>query len=157
MVVYVTSILAVVILGIIADLLLGGKRMGKFVRAIFSVLTILMMITSVISMIGSIGGKVFDFSGTVEVDRNYLAETASIKRRALEKGVMKALDEAGYRGTEVSIEVDFDSEITIKSVKVNLSKMVMDGNVSHINKYEAVERLVSQYLGADKGVIELYE
>ncbi len=154
---YVTSILSVVILSIIADLMLSGKRMGKFVRAIFAVVTMLMIAAPLPSLLRGESFNGFDLFGQIEADENFLGSMSELKQKALSEGLVKALEEEGYRGVEVTLDVDFNGEITIKSVKVNLSKMVMDANVSHINKYEAVEGLICRYLGVDKELVELYE
>ncbi len=154
---YIIGILAVVILGIIADLMLSGKRMGKFVRGVFAALTILIIIAPLPGLIkGGTWGEV-DLFGSAAIDEEYLSYASQLKAKALQNGVESALSESGYRGTEVKIDVEFGTEAVIKRVKVNLSKMVMDGNVSHINKYEAVEKLTCEYLGVDKEVIEIYE
>lgn len=147
-----------VALGIISDLVLSGKRMGKFVSAVFASLTILIIVAPLPNLLGgNIDADNFLLGSGVELDEGYLEYASELKAKAMSKGVIKALDEAGYANVEVTIEGDFGQEIDIKRVTVNLSKMVMSGNVAHINKYEAIETLVSGYLGVDKGVIVINE
>ncbi len=155
---WIMSILAVVALGFISDLVLSGKRMGKFVNAIFASLTILIVVAPIPNMIkNGIGGDNILFVPGIEVDESYLEYASRLKVSALERGVENALAKEGYRNAQVEIKGDFSDKIDIKSVTVNLSKLVIDDKVVHINKYETITRFVSGYLDVDKGVIMIYE
>ena len=152
------SILAVVALSFAADLLLGGKRMGKFVNAIFASLTILIIVAPLPNIISNgFDGDNILFVPGITVDDSYLDYAAKLRVSALERGVKESLGKEGYRNVEVEIKGDFNDEIKITSVLINLSNLVMDEKVVHINKYEAVTRLVSECLRVDKGVIMIYE
>ncbi|MCH5164151.1 MAG: hypothetical protein J1F36_03965 [Clostridiales bacterium] len=155
---WIMSILAVVALSVVADLLLGGKRMGKFVNAIFASLTILIIVAPVPNIIrNGIDADNILFIPGINVDESYLDYANNLKTSRLARGVVDELSKEGYRNVEVEIKGEFNDEIKITSVVINLSKLVMDEKVVHINKYDAITRLVSSYLGVDKGVIMIYE
>ena len=155
---WIMSILAVVALKLIADLLLGSKRMGKFVSAIFASLTILIIVAPLPNILrNGIGGDNILFVPGIEVDDSYLEYANRLRLGSLERGVKETLSKEGYNGVEVEIKGEFNDEIKITSVLINLSNLVMDEKVVHINKYEAITRLVSGYLGVDEGVIVIYE
>ncbi len=152
------SILAVVALGFIADLVLSGKRMGKFVNAIFASLTILIIVAPLPNIIkNGFNGDNILFVPGIEVDDSYINYANKMRVRSLERGVEEALSKEGYRNIEVEIKGEFDEEIKIQSISLNLSNLVMDDKVVHINKYEAITRFVSGYLDVDKGVVVIYE
>lgn len=155
---WIMSIFAVVALGFISDLVLSGKRMGKFVNAIFASLTILIIVAPIPNIIknGFDGDNILFIPG-ISVDDSYLDYANKLKVRSLERGVEDALSKEGYRGIQIEIVGEFGDEISIKSVSINLSELVMDDKVVHINKYETITRFVSDYLGVDKGVIMIYE
>ncbi len=154
---WIMSILAVVALGFIADLVLSGKRMGRFVNAIFASLTILIIVAPIPNLIkNGFSGELLYIPG-VNVDDSYLDYANNLKAGSLERGVEEALAKEGYHGITVEIKGEFGDEINVESVSINLSKMVMDDKVVHINKYETITRFVSGYLGVDKGVIMIYE
>ena len=155
---WLMSILAVVVLYVIADLVLGEGRMGKFVNAVFASLTILIIVAPIPNMIrNGIDADNVLFVPETAVDENFLEGADKIKASALARGVEKAREEEGYAGVEVTIEGKFEDEIIIGQVQINLRNLVMDEKVVHINKYDAITRLVSKYLSVDRGVIMIYE
>lgn len=152
------SILAVVILSIVADLLLSGKRMGKFVRGVFASLTILIIVAPLPNLFsGEIGlGDALDIQKE-QTDTVFLEYANSLRVSTLSKAAEEKLAIAGYKGTEVQITCEWGAEIKITSVVVNLHNLVMDEKVVHINKYTAITGIVSEYLGVDKGVVVVYD
>ncbi|MBR2970571.1 MAG: hypothetical protein IKC48_02100 [Clostridia bacterium] len=155
---WVMSILAVVILSIVADLLLSGKRMGKFVRGVFASLTILIIVAPLPDIFSGKSGLGDAFYVENEQTNEVFLEYAnSLRVSTLCKATEDKLDAEGYKGTEVDIACEWGSEIKITTVTVNLHNLVMDEKVVHINKYSAVTGIVSEYLGVDKGVVVIYD
>lgn len=155
---WVMSILAVVALGFVSDLLLSGKRMGRFVSAIFATLTILIIVAPLPNIIkNGIAADNILFVEDIETDESYIDYVSGLRTSVLERGVSEMLAEKGYKFVEIEIKGEFNDEIKIERVVINLSKLVMDEKVVHINKYEAITKLVCGYLGVDKGVVTIHD
>ena len=154
---WVMSILAVVILSIVADLLLSGKRMGKFVRGVFASLTILIIVAPLPSFFSGDYGLGDALVVDKQTDEVFLDYANSLKVSALNNATEDKLDAEGYKGAEVDITCEWGTEIKITEVTVNLHNLVMDEKVVHINKYSAITGIVSEYLGVDKGLVVIYD
>ena len=155
---WVMSILAVVALSVCADLLLGGRRIGKFVKSVFASLTILIIVSPLPSLLNAeLNVDGFLFYENVQIDEGFIQYSSSQKASVLERALADELDNHGYKQVTVSIEGQFDSEIKISFVSVNLRNLVMDEKVAHINKYDAITAIASEFLDVNKGVIVVYE
>ncbi|MBR2968008.1 MAG: hypothetical protein IKC35_04460 [Clostridia bacterium] len=155
---WVMSILAVVALSVCADLLLGGRRIGKFVKSVFASLTILIIVSPLPNLLNAeLNTDGFLFGKKVQIDENFVQYSSTQKACVLEEALVSELSRHGYKQTSVSISGQFDSEAKIEFVSINLRNLVMDEKVSHINKYDAVTRIASEFLGVSKGAIAVYE
>lgn len=157
---WIMSILGVVIVGTLIDLILPSGRMSKYVKSIFATITVLIIVTPLPNLIKN--GFRTD-SGTLitpefVLDENYMAYADKVKLKYLARGVENKLADDGMRGVKVEIDGKFDgSDIIINYVYVNLQNIVMDENISHINKYELIRESVTKYLNVEKGTVIINE
>lgn len=154
---WVMSILSVALLSVISGLVLSGKRMGKFVSAVFASLTILIIVAPLPNLLKNGASTNLFFTPDTQLDSDYLGFANDLKANSLARAVNSQLIKAGYHGVEIEIKGEFNDEIKISEIIINLSNLVMDENVVHINKYDALTRIVSDCLKVDKGIIVFYE
>jgi|GEM_PF-557429 len=153
---WVIGILSIVLLGTVIDLLLSENKMGKYIKAIFAAVTILVIIMPIPSLLrnGVDWDNGFIIQNEFELDENFLAFADRIRISALERGLEAQLASEGIRGTQVRIEGRvINSEIYPERVQINLANVVIDSNLAHINRYEHVAVRVSYHLSIDRGRI----
>ena len=95
------------------------------------------------------------FAYKFELDANFIDYTDSIKNAEINDSIKNMLKKNGYRNVEVKVSSGGSSGL-IKSVSVNLSNLVIDADFEHINKYDRIASLISDYLDIEKGAI-VYE
>ena len=61
----------------------------------------------------------------------------------------------GYRNVKISVRSDGSSDL-VNTVSVNLDDLVIDADFEHINKYNKITSLISDYLDIDKEAV-VYE
>ncbi len=149
---WVISILSLAVLSVIADLFLNG-RTGKFIKAIFASLTILVIIAPLPSIVRGIKT---DF-GDIAIDNAFVEIALSERTDALCDGLVKYLESNGVSGAEISVTLKEGSVFDIKNVIVNLQKAVIDKKYEHIDKCELVSELICSGLKISKGDVILYE
>lgn len=157
---WILSILGIVAVGAVVDLVLPSGRMNNYIKAIFAAVTVLVIVLPLPSLIKSCTGSsdtdIFD--SEIVLDENYLDYALGIKLGYLENGVQKALENEGIRGAVVTLGGEAQgAQIKVTNAEINLSQVVIDENLAHINKYELVEKLVTEYLQLDKGAVKIYE
>ena len=153
---WISSIMAVAIIGVVADLLLSGNRMHKFVRGIFGVITLFVIAAPLPSLISSGFKWNFDWGGSINIDQGFLDSVQKKQIKILENGVQQLLKRNGIEGAIVSIRGTVDKlEIKVLSVTINLMDSVITNNNPHINIHEVVRELVSEALVVDRSIIVL--
>ena len=138
---YLISIIGVVMLGVLVDLVLPSGQMNKFVKSMFGIFTILIIISPVPKLINSN----FDFSSlfynqaSIEIDKDFLEVTNKKIVEQLEKSIESSCEKSGYSHVKCEIEsILVENKLVIEKVKINLDKLVISQNVVHINKYTEI-------------------
>lgn len=157
---WIMSILGIVIVGTVVDLVLPEGRMNKYIKSIFACATILIIVLPLPNLIKN-NFNVNDgelIKPDFVLDSDYIEYAEKVKMRYLAHGVEEELANEGYKNTKVEISGNFKNNVvTINLVKINISNLVIDENLQHINKYEQISKLVTKYLSIDKGVVVINE
>lgn len=150
---YLISIIGVVMLGVLVDLVLPSGQMNKFVKSMFGIFTILIIISPVPKLINSN----FDFSSlfynqaSIEIDKDFLEVTNRKIVEQLEKSIESSCEKSGYNNVKCEIEsILVENKLVIEKVKINLDKLVISQNVVHINKYTEIEQAVQRVVNIEK-------
>ena len=150
---YLISIIGVVVLGVLVDLVLPSGQMNRFVKSMFGIFTILIIISPVPKLIKSN----FDFSSlfynqaSIEIDKDFLEVTNKKIVEQLEKSVIASCENSGYFNVECEIEsILVENKLVIEKVIINLDKLVISQNVVHINKYTEIEQAVQRVVNIEK-------
>lgn len=150
---YLISIIGVVMLGVLVDLVLPSGQMNKFVKSMFGIFTILIIISPVPKLINSN----FDFSSlfynqaSIEIDKDFLEVTNKKIVEQLEKSIESSCEKSGYSNVKCEIEsILVENKLVIEKVKINLDKLVISQNVVHINKYTEIEQAVQRVVNIEK-------
>lgn len=157
---WIMSILGIVVVGTIVDLILPVGRMNKYVKSVFASVTVVIIVLPIPGLIKN--GFKFDgdyiFDSNFVLDENFLEYSKDFKLNYIEKGLDKVFSDAGIHGAGIEIEGEVSgTDIKITQVKINLSNVVIDEKIQHINKYELIDKLVTENLKVDKEVVSVYE
>jgi len=153
---YVISIICIIIFSTLAGLFFENKGIGKYVNYFFSSLIILLVITPIASIVNK-NFEITDefFSTEVTLDSEFLDYLSDIKNAELNSAVQSMLAKNGYRNVKISVRSDGSSDL-VNTVSVNLDDLVIDADFEHINKYNKITSLISDYLDIDKEAV-VYE
>ncbi|MCI8595974.1 MAG: hypothetical protein HFE35_04040 [Clostridia bacterium] len=156
---WVLSILGIVVIGAVIDLVLPSGRMNKYIKSVFAAVTVLIVILPLPSLVkNGCSPDGFLLGENVQLQDKYISYTEELKKKSLIGGLKSALESDGIKLGDIEIDGDFSAAAPeIKSVRINLSQVVIVGQSEHINKYELLRNKVSLYLAVDKDVIAIYE
>jgi hypothetical protein len=153
---WITTILAVVVIGVVVDLLLNGNRMHKFVRGIFGIITLFVIAAPVPALIASGFEWDFDFGGSVTMDQEFLDSINRRKLAVLERGAQDLLSREGVSDATVRITATIDGLIVeIARVEVNIVNAIIRPDIANINKHEHVVGVVSRGLNIEAGLVSV--
>lgn len=153
---YVLSILGIVIAGILIEILVPSGTINKYIRSIYSIFVIAVIMSPVIKLINkseiSFGYEEFQLN---EKLLTYIFDRQVIE---LENTILNDLDESGFKNIDIKINYSInDNELRLNSCLINLSSLVILQNSSHINKYEFIVGVVEKYTNMKEEVIMIYE
>ncbi len=155
---YALSIAVMVMITQIIEMLMVKGTMKKSVEMVLSLVVTMVFASPILSMFSA------DFSvdnlfndSEVTIDENFLYYVEEVRSNSYEEKVIECLEEKGYYGCEVKVDVESLGEIVIiKKVEINLKNLVIIEEQAHINKTE-LTLTVSSKLNIDAGSVSLIE
>lgn len=142
---YVLSILGIVVIGIIIDVVIPSGNINKYIKSVFSIFVVSVIISPIVKFISNKNGIKIDYNN-YELDAG-LVEYIFEKRVDNEEIKIETyLEDEGFK--EVDININFsinNNEIEYISCQVNLKNLVISADKQHINKYEFIKEVVKDF------------
>ncbi len=154
---WIISIAAVVIIGVILDLIMPDGELNKYIRSIISLVIVLVIVLPLPKLINGDFNLKKHLSTDIEIDENLLFAVNKEKVEYAEKSLQELLKNAGFENVKVSISADYNSlEIKINAIFVDLSKLVLKDSSLNINKYQTITDLIVKNANVEEGDVLIY-
>ena len=157
---YILSIVGTVFLGVLVDIIMPDGEMNKYVKGVFAIIAMCVILSPVPKMIKNdfdIGDLFYDNSA-VKVDTDFLEATNKQIKNQLQITLKTKLKDAGFDNVEVEILHDMSNyNFQIKKVIIDISQMVINQNMVHINKYTEITDITKEYLNVEESDIVINE
>lgn len=157
---YVLSIVGIVLLGVLIDVIMPDGEMNKYIKGVFSLLALFI----IISPVQKLFNNNFDFNNifydnkAVETDSDFLDATKKQIKNQLERSLMARYKNAGFDNIKVEIKCDMSNNVLdIKKVMIDISNLVMSEDLSHINKYTEIKKVAMNFLNLEESDVEINE
>lgn len=136
------SIVGIVSLGVLIEIVLPEGENTKYIRGIFSIIVIFVIVSPLPKMLK---GEFFkDFSGEngaqIEIDEEYYQSMKESIRKSVIEGLDERLLSHGYDNIEFEIEFDEDYAYSVK-------KVVVKNVFSSEEEWNIVKRIITEYVG----------
>lgn len=132
--VWIMSIVGISALGILLDVLLPEGETNKYIKGVFAVFTVLVIISPLPSLIGN----GFDFNGMfgkeapMKADEAALTEIRRMQEEERENICKNDLETIGFKNLIVSVTMEREKN-EIKKVFVDFSNAVIAEEIAHID------------------------
>lgn len=157
---WLLSIIGIVVIGVLINLILPEGEIQKYIKAIFSVFVVFIMIYPILNIdISKINYDEFFYNQTsVTVDEKYLENYKEKYRESLQNQCETVLNNNGYQNVRVEIYLNLSSEkFEIEKVYVNLKNLVINENSVHIDKYKEIKSIIVSLLDVEEGKVIMNE
>lgn len=157
---WLTSIVSVVILTSILSLIVPEGSIGKIIKGLFSLVTILIIIEPIIGFLSSENEvNIFSENSEIVLQEDFLFSVNENKVIALENGCKKILCEYGFTECDCNInyEINEKYKLIVKKVYLKLNFKVINQTTEHKINIEKAITGVMNYLGVEREIIDLYE
>ena len=157
---YVLSVIGVVFLGVLVDVIMPDGEMNKYVKGMFSLIALCVLLSPVKKIFNknySFDSLVYD-SSAIQIDYDFIESTNKQIKQQLERSLEAKLCDAGFDNTKVEILCDLsNNKLQIKKVVVDISKMVINANMAHINKYTEIKGVITKNLNVEESDVIINE
>lgn len=146
---WILSIAGVTVLSVLVDLILPSGQTAKYIKNVFAFIMILVIISPLPSLLkGNFKiNEIFE-SEEIVLQENFIYQINKDKLDQLEKNIESEIEEAGMQNVDVSISADvFSYQMKIKEIYVDLSDLVIDENVGHIDIRKAITKIIVKLAG----------
>lgn len=147
MVDYVLCVISAILLTSFASIILPEGKLGKYVKSIFSMLIIVVMITPIFNLSFNFNDKIEEESITVFEDEKYLDYINNEKSKKLCENLNSLIKSFGYNCSVEILTYDTINEFRVKKIIINLIDFVLNDTKEHIVLSNEIKQAVINYLG----------
>ena len=142
---YILSILGIVLLGVIIDVIVPSGSINKYIKSVFSIFVVAVIISPVIKFISNKNGIKLNYSN-YEMDKKLIEYIFEKRTENEENKIEKYLQEEGFDKVDININFSINNnELEYISCEINLTKLVISADKQHINKYEFIKGTVKDF------------
>lgn len=154
---YVLSILGIVLLGIIIDVIIPSGNINKYIKSIFSIFIIAVIISPVVKFLSNKSGFKLDYTN-YEIDIELVEYIYKKRTENEETKIEEYLSNEGFNHVDIVINFSINNnEIEYNSCKVNLENLVISADKQHINKYEFIKNVIYDFTSLTEEEIMIHE
>ena len=153
---WILSIAGIICASVIIEFVLPEGQINKYIKGILSFFIVLVIILPIPKLLNSEKdySNIFNYENNIEVDEDYLYQLNLDKINALKEDIEKDILQRGYKNVDVYISADiFQSQMTYKSINVDLSRLVISENAEHndITKVKNdITKIIKSYIQIDE-------
>lgn len=144
---YVLCVISAILLTSFASIILPEGKLGKYVKSIFSLLIIVVMITPIFNLSFNFNDNFEDESVAVFEDEKYLDFINNEKSKKLNENLKSLIQSLGYNCSVEILTDDTINEFRIKKIIINLKDFVLNDTKEHIVLSNEIKQAVLNYLG----------
>jgi len=158
--IWILSIAGVIVLSVVVDLVMPNGSTSKFIKNIFAFVIVIVIISPIVSFLSNKNLVLDDFfkEKSIVVQDEFIA---SVNRQLLDKmeeDIQKTLKANGINNVQVGFSADiFQNELKIEQISVDLSQIVIDEKISHINIKTSIRDIILRFVSIEEKKIVFYE
>lgn len=155
---WILSIVGIILLGVLIDLILPEGQTNKYIKSIFSIIVIFVIVSPLVNLTKNEVNLDDIFKNEIEIDREYVENINDARLTALNNSIIAEAENVGLKSIEIEFVLNEDSfNLDIEKVNIYLKNLVIDKNFTHIDKYKILVGVVQKYLNIEKEYIFFYE
>lgn len=152
---WVISIIGVVLLNLMAEIILSNSEISTFIKKIFSVVSIFIIIAPLSNLINVNFSSILD---NLLNSNQYDEYIYSNQELYIENFIVETLKTKGFYGVKVDVKYNLsNNENELEKIILNLKNLVINENQVHINKYKEIKDIVCNALNVKEDIIVLNE
>lgn len=151
---WIMQIAGISVISVLVDLMMPNGQTKKYIKGVFAFIIIFVIISPIPALINKEINIDDIFQEEIELQDEYIYQINRNRLSAYEKSIINDLKREGISGVEININANiFTSDMEINAVFVDLSQVVINENIQHIDINELVKSSILKYITIDEDKI----
>ena len=152
---WIMAVVGISVLGVLVDLVMPDGQTKKYIKGVFAFIVVLVIISPLPSLLN----KEFSINDIFEenaivIQEDFVYQVNRDRLKTLENMIEADLKEQGISNVSIKISANiFTNKMKIEAVFVDLSQVVINQNLEHIDINELVAKSVLKYVSIEKNNI----
>ena len=152
---WIMAVVGISVLGVLVDLVMPDGQTKKYIKGVFAFIVVLVIISPLPSLLN----KEFSINDIFEenaivIQEDFVYQVNRDRLETLENMIEADLKEQGITNVSIKISANiFTNKMKIEAVFVDLSQVVINQNLEHIDINELVAKSVLKYVSIEKNNI----
>ncbi|MDY3658844.1 MAG: stage III sporulation protein AF [Eubacteriales bacterium] len=152
---WIMAVVGISVLGVLVDLVMPDGQTKKYIKGVFAFIVVLVIISPLPSLLN----KEFSINDIFEenaivIQEDFVYQVNRDRLETLENMIEADLKEQGISNISIKISANiFTNKMKIEAVFVDLSQVVINQNLEHIDINELVAKSVLKYVSIEKNNI----
>lgn len=151
---YILSIMGIVVAGVIIDIVIPSGAISKYIKSIFSIFVLVVLLAPIVKFVGSFKGVELDTNNLKPDEKllNFIYKSQVVSK---EINIENELENEGMENVDIKLQFTIENnELKINSCIVILKNMTNNSDNQHIDIYENIYEIVKKHTGLnDKEII----
>lgn len=156
---YILNIVGIIMLGVLINIIMPEGNMSKYINNIFALFVVFVIISPIPSLLNyelSLEQIVSDSSAQIDESLMYVINAQTVEQ--LELSLECVLEDYGYAELDFKVDANiFESPLIIQKITIDLSNLVINSELTHINKYSKIKEIVLNNVLIEEEKIVFYE
>ncbi len=158
---WVISIVGVVLLSLIADIMLPEGQMNKYIKSVFAIITVFVIVSPLPTFFNNFSQNTDDFfieDQEFFVDEGFLEELRFEKQKEKQILLENVFEQNGFKNVGVNVICDNQSVVfEIKTICLDIKNVVIQNEDKNINIKDKLCQLVYSAVGVNADEVVFYE
>ena len=158
---WVISIVCVVLLGLVADIMLPEGQINKYVKSVFAIITIFVIVSPLPGLFNDFSQNTNDFftsNNEFVLNEDFLNEVIYEKQKEKQALLKNVFEQNGFNNVGIDIICDDQSVVfKIKYVQLDIKNVVIQNEDKNINIKDKLIELVYTAVGVKANEVVFYE
>jgi stage III sporulation protein AF len=148
---WLMSVAGISILSVLVDLIMPNGQTKKYIKGVFAFIIVFVIISPIPSLIDEKFNIDDIFQEEIELQDEYFYQMNRNRLDGLENLIIQNLKEEGLSGVKVKINANiFTKNMKINAIFVDLSQVVINEKIKHIDINELVKSSILKYMVIDE-------
>lgn len=156
---WIFSIATIIILITVISILLPEGKCGKFIKAILSLIVILVIIKPIFNIdINQEVLDVFSYDSSMVLQDNYLNYVSSKKISFFKAEIANILKNYKIDNAKIDIDTSVENnQLKIEKIHINLQELVINSSIENIHIIKDIKSRVAKLLNVKENDVVIYE